>query len=139
MGKKRQPRQKQRTPKARASSPAHAPSLAIPIAVGLVVVTVIAGAVLLRETGASLSSGEHPAPAGTARPLPTGSIPYPGVERISVDEAMAQLDGELALLVDVRSRDSYNKNHAAGAVSIPETELEAHLDDLDHDKALILY
>ena len=139
MGKKRQPRKIRRTSKGKASSPAHAPSLAIPIAVGLVVVTVIAGAVLLRETGTSLSSGEHPAPASTAGPLPTGSIPYPGVERISVDEAKAQLDGGLAVLVDVRSRDSYNKNHAASAVSIPETEVEAHLDDLARDKALILY
>ena len=139
MGKKRQPRQIRRTSKDKTSSLAHAPSLAIPIAVGLVVVTVIAGAVLLRETGTSFSSGEHPSPAGTARPLPTGSIPYPGVERISADEAKAQLDGELALLVDVRSRDSYLKNHAANAVSIPEAELEAHLDDLAHDKALILY
>ena len=39
-----------------------------------------------------------------------------------------------AVIVDVRSKDAYDLEHAEGAVSIPLTELEARLAELPKDK-----
>jgi rhodanese-related sulfurtransferase len=61
------------------------------------------------------------------------------VLRISVEEAKAQIDDGQAVLVDVRSRVFYDESHAAGAISAPETELDAYVDDLPRDRSLVLY
>jgi rhodanese-related sulfurtransferase len=39
----------------------------------------------------------------------------------------------------VRSRESYDKPHAAGAIAIPEEEIAARLNELPRDKDVILY
>jgi rhodanese-related sulfurtransferase len=44
-----------------------------------------------------------------------------------------------AVLVDVRSKASYDKSHAAGAISMPEEEVGARVDELPQDKDIILY
>ena len=44
-----------------------------------------------------------------------------------------------AILVDVRSKASYDKSHAEGAISIPEAEMGARVDELPRDKDIILY
>ncbi|MFC2015938.1 rhodanese-like domain-containing protein [Chloroflexota bacterium] len=142
MSKKNQTRKSRRAPVRKARGPAGTPSLAIPIIVGLVVVAVIAGAILLRETQQSVgqaSPGDLPGAASTARPLPTGAPPYPEVPRIALDEARVQVEEGQALLVDVRSKASFDKSHAEGAISVPEEELAAHLNELPHDKTLVLY
>ena len=46
---------------------------------------------------------------------------------------------ESALVVDVRSRDQYEKEHIPGAVNIPLSELESRLDELPRDRPLIVY
>jgi hypothetical protein len=108
-------------------------SLAIPIIVGLVVIAVIVGAILSIET--QRRPGTAVAASNTAAPLATSSIPYPNVPRISVQEAKDRLDKGEIVLVDVRSKGSYDKAHAVGALSIPETEIEARLDELTGAKA----
>jgi rhodanese-related sulfurtransferase len=61
------------------------------------------------------------------------------VARIALDEATKQVERGQAVLIDVRSRASYEKAHAAGAISMPESEIEARLEELPRDKNLILY
>ena len=112
-------------------------SLLIPIAVGLVVVAMVVGIILSVE-------GQTPTTANTlqdntALPLNTGSMPNPDVPRISLGETQTKLEQGQAILIDVRSSESFVKSHAQGAISIPEEEMGARLDELPHDKEIILY
>jgi ferric-dicitrate binding protein FerR (iron transport regulator) len=112
-------------------------SLLIPIVVGLVVVAMVVGIILSVE-------GQTPTTANTlqdntALPLNTGSMPNPDVPRISLEETQTRLEQGQAILIDVRSSDSFVKSHAQGAISIPEEEMGARLDELPHDKEIILY
>jgi 3-mercaptopyruvate sulfurtransferase SseA len=67
---------------------------------------------------------------------PQGDIPQTeaDVPRISVKDAKAALDGGKAIIVDVRSAESYAAGHAAGAISIPLSEIEANPAGLGLDK-----
>jgi rhodanese-related sulfurtransferase len=84
-------------------------------------------------------AGSNLAGSNTAQALATGSIPFPDVPRIALQEAKDKLDGGQAVLVDVRSKQSYDRSHAAGAISIPETEIDARMDEFPADKELVLY
>ena len=90
-------------------------------------------------SAASVGPGRDPNPVSTALPLATQPIPYPQVPRISLESAQALLNSGQAALVDVRSRVSYDKAHAVGALSLPEDEMEAQIEGLPSDRALILY
>lgn len=62
------------------------------------------------------------------------------VQRIGPQEAKALLDEGKAVLYDARSADAYGIQHAAGAVSFPEEEMTARIDELPDDgRALIFY
>ena len=56
------------------------------------------------------------------------------VPRIGVHEAKAALDSGAAILVDVRSADSYAAGHAEGAVSIPLLNFENNIESLSLKK-----
>lgn len=43
------------------------------------------------------------------------------------------------LLVDVRSRASYDKEHIKGAINIPLDELDSHVNELPRDKPIVVY
>jgi rhodanese-related sulfurtransferase len=75
----------------------------------------------------------------TAQAQPTSQIPYPNVPRISLDETKSKLDNGQAVLVDVRSKSSYDKSHAVGAISIPEQEINSRLNELPRDQEIVLY
>ena len=112
-------------------------SLLIPIAVGVVVVAMVVGIILSVEgRGPSVANSLQD---NTALPLNTGSMPNPDVPRISLEETQTMLEQGQAILIDVRSRDSFEKSHAQGAISIPEEEMGARLDELPRDKEIILY
>lgn len=117
------------------------PSLLIPVLVGAVALVILAGAAisLTNRAPASAGSGDTSANADTAQPLPTQPIPNPNVPRVSLEEAQARLEQGRAVLIDVRSRESYDQAHAAGALSFPEEEIDARLGELPRDKDLILY
>jgi rhodanese-related sulfurtransferase len=66
-------------------------------------------------------------------------MPSPTVQRIKLDETVDKLESGQAVLIDVRSKSSYDKVHAAGAVSIPEDTIESRLDELPRDREIILY
>ncbi len=72
---------------------------------------------------------------------PTPSITNPNaVQRISVQDAKALLDAGEAVLYDTRSAAAYRMEHAAGAISLPEQEVTARIDELPEDgPTLILY
>jgi hypothetical protein len=139
---KKRRQQSRTTPKRRKRSARSSTSLIIPIVVGLVVLTLIVGSIILVESRQSATvamAGNSLAGSNTARALPTGSIPFPDVPRIALQEAKDKLESGQAMLVDVRSKQSYDRSHATGAISLPETEIDARMDELPADKELVLY
>jgi len=123
-----------------------APSLAIPIFVGLVVVGLIIYAILTIEKRQPAASASNAAgvptlsvPIVTAQPRPTNTLPYPDVKRTSVQEAKDKAEKGQALLVDVRARDFFDQLHVTGALALPEEEVDARLQELPRDKEIILY
>ncbi len=69
-------------------------------------------------------------PQGNQPPLTEAQVP-----RISVSDAKAAVDSGQAILVDVRSADSYAAGHAAGAISIPLGNFEVNIDKLTLEKS----
>jgi hypothetical protein len=112
-------------------------SLLIPIVVAVVVVAMVVGIILSVEGGTPTSADSSQ--GNTALPLNTGSVPNPDVPRISLEETQSKLEQGEAILIDVRSRESFEKSHAVGAISIPEDEMGTRLNELPRDKDIILY
>jgi hypothetical protein len=113
-------------------------SLVIPITVGAVVVAIIFGVIVSAESRQP-SPADNPSAVATAQGLGTQSIPYPAVPRISLTDAQRELENGQAILVDVRSKSSYDSGHAVGAISMPEEEINTRLNELPRDKDIILY
>jgi len=63
------------------------------------------------------------------------------VPRVTVEEAQSALESGEAIIVDVRSTESYAADHAAGAISIPLAEFENNITNLplDKDQWIITY
>ena len=63
------------------------------------------------------------------------------VPRIAVEQAKAAFDSGQAIIVDVRSADSYAAGHAAGALSIPLENFENNIGGLSlaKDQWIITY
>ena len=111
--------------------------LLIPIVVGLVVVAMIVGVIISIEGGATTSVSSSQ--GSTALPLDTVAVPYPDVPRLGVQESQTKQAQDQAILVDVRSTESFEKSHAVGAISIPEEEMGERMNELPRDKEIILY
>lgn len=120
-------------------------ALAIPIAVGVIVVGLVIGAIALNErrraeaAAAAQPTATLSVPVVTTAPLPTTELPFPNIERISLKETQSKLDKGDALLIDVRTKELYDQSHAARAISLPEDEVGTRLSELPKDKLLILY
>lgn len=137
MSKKRDRRRRQTRAKQQKG-----PSWVIPAIVGAVVLAVIIGAIIFIEGGQPATAGrpgDNLGSENTAQPLNTRSIPYPDVPRMALQEAQQRLEQGQAVLVDVRDKALYDKSHAAGAISIPEAEMAARLNELPRDQEIILY
>ena len=90
-----------------------------------------------------------PSPAPSRTPpsnasLPTAaSLPQTDAEvpRVSPQDAKAAFDAGEAVIVDVRSVDVYNAEHAVGAISVPLADIEANPGGvpLDKSKWIITY
>jgi 3-mercaptopyruvate sulfurtransferase SseA len=63
------------------------------------------------------------------------------VPRVTVEEAKSAFESGKAIIVDVRSTESYEAGHAAGAISIPLNEFENNIGSipLDKDQWIITY
>ena len=74
---------------------------------------------------------------------PGGNIPQTeaDVPRISAEDAKAAFDSGQAIIVDVRSADSYAAGHAAGSISIPLENFENNIGNLSlkKDQWIITY
>jgi hypothetical protein len=75
-------------------------------------------------------SGSNPNPS---------SLPYPNVARVSPAEAHNQQQSGTGVIIDVRETQYFQESRAAGALSVPEGDLLAHIEDLPKDKTLIFY
>jgi 3-mercaptopyruvate sulfurtransferase SseA len=56
------------------------------------------------------------------------------VPRVSVEEAFTAIQNGEAIVVDVRSAESYQASHVAGAMSIPLGQIETDLESVNLDK-----
>ncbi|MCE4613261.1 MAG: rhodanese-like domain-containing protein [Desulfurococcales archaeon] len=57
---------------------------------------------------------------------------------IGVEEAR-DLAEKGALIIDVRSPDSYNKEHIKGAISIPLEDLDKRINEIPRDRPVVVY
>jgi rhodanese-related sulfurtransferase/DNA-binding transcriptional ArsR family regulator len=60
-------------------------------------------------------------------------------EAVSVSELMDRMHQGLVTIVDVRPVEEYAAGHLKGAISVPLSELEKHLDDLPSDQEIVAY
>jgi hypothetical protein len=134
---------KKKRPRAKGKQAGNSGSLILPIAVGILVVVIIVGAIVALEKRqavmAAAPTGTLSVPVVTAQPQPTTLIPYPEVLRISLKDTQKKLDKGDAVLVDTRTKEAYDQSHAVGAISLPEAEVDARLGELSREKLLILY
>lgn len=70
-----------------------------------------------------------------SRPQLSVPLTEADVSRIDIHQAKAAVDSGQAILVDVRSAESYAKGHAAGAVSIPLDNIERNVGNLSLEKS----
>jgi hypothetical protein len=66
-------------------------------------------------------------------------IPFSSVPRISLADAKAAHELGSAIFMDVRGEPWYSNGHIQGAVSVPENEVEAFLDQFSPQDWIITY
>ena len=59
--------------------------------------------------------------------------------RLTAAEVKAKADKGEVVIVDVRTKEAYDQEHAAGAISIPVPEIEARLAELPKNKLIAAY
>ena len=62
----------------------------------------------------------------------------PGYKKITAREAKEIMDSEEAIILDVRTREEYEKEHIPNAVLLPNTEIEADAENVLPDKNAII-
>ncbi len=70
---------------------------------------------------------------------PTASTSSDGVRRMTTAELRDALEKGTAVVVDVRSAESYRMSHIKGALNIPEGEIVLRKDELPRDKTIVFY
>jgi hypothetical protein len=97
------------------------------------------GIALMLASCGTPSAGEQEG-AAVATVGPTEAVTSKDeVRRISPAEARELVEAGEAVLYDTRSAQSYADRHAAGAISLPESEVPGRLGELPNDKILIFY
>ena len=102
----------------------------------------LASLLFLGACGAEDPTAPPPEPVATEAPSSENQVPSirREVPRISVEELKQRLDsGEAIIIADTRSLGSYETRHIAGAISVPESEVEEHLDKLPKDEEIVFY
>lgn len=99
------------------------------IAAGVIVlVGVVVGIFLLPGDDQNSASGTS-----------NSEIPISQITRVDVATAKSAFDAGQAVIVDVRDKVYYDEMHAAGAISIPLSEIETRISELNPDDWIILY
>ncbi len=105
----------------------------------LVAATILCALVVLlgcdASNGKSRSAASAPAPSPAAQTTVAGD----GAARISVADLRAALDKGTAIVVDVRSEETYTAAHVKGAINIPEMNIAARASELPRDKTIVTY
>ena len=106
---------------------------------GLIGLIVIGSALI--ATVIFVDVGPNAAPTSVPRfiTLDQTYVPEPQIKRTAVEEARTALESKQAIGVDVRDKDSYQRGHIAGALSIPYDELAQRLGELDKQAWIITY
>ena len=78
-------------------------------------------------------------PAQSAVATQNSFVPYPEVERVTIQDAKTAYDAGTAVFVDVRGDELYNTGHIPGALSIADTEMDSRFTELDPNAWIILY
>jgi 3-mercaptopyruvate sulfurtransferase SseA len=104
----------------------------------------ILSALVLTACNSSDGSGSGartsgPTTATTTSAPQTASAPDDGVARITTAELHDALEKGTAIVVDVRSPESFKTGHIRGAINIPEPEITRRKDELPRDKKIVLY
>ncbi|MGH8729697.1 MAG: rhodanese-like domain-containing protein [Burkholderiales bacterium] len=71
--------------------------------------------------------------------LITDTLLKPSVASVSVDHANALVASNEAIVIDVRDRYAYEKEHLPRALSVPLAELKNRMGEFVGDKAIIVY
>ena len=70
----------------------------------------------------------------------SAATPYPdGARRVTIPELEELVKENKAVVIDVRSQDSYDAGHIPGAKLIPAGEIVNHINELPKDKLIITY
>jgi hypothetical protein len=105
--------------------------------IGLIVIGIALIALPLL-TPAQAPSTPTPVISAVTNVVP-GDVPYPDVIRVTVGNARAAQVLKQAVFVDVRATEQYAQSHIPGAVSIPLSEFESRLNELNKDQWIITY
>ncbi len=129
-------------------------TVGIIVLIGLLMFTPPRAAPAARATAAATAPALRPVTPKPATAAPVaGQTPIPdipatmtavmernqSVQRASLEETRTKLAAGSALVVDVRSQQTYAAKHIKGAVNIPELDTEARLAEFPKNKDIILY
>ena len=104
-----------------------------------VVLLVTAGILLVLASALLFQNQTSPPPSQVPDSGGHEEESYPEIARVSVEDAKAALDTGTAIFVDVRGDQAYAAAHVAGSVSLPLTEIETRLAELDPKQWIITY
>lgn len=102
------------------------------------IVLIVAGFVLVAAAGLVVVNLRRPA-APVPGPDALSEVPFPSVQRVSLEDSRRALDEGTAVFVDVRDPGSYEQAHIPGALSIPLDEISGRKDELSPDDWIITY
>jgi rhodanese-related sulfurtransferase len=78
-------------------------------------------------------------PLITPSATPEGTPSKVRVPRISIEVAKKMADAGEAVLVDVRTKGTFEAAHIAGAISLPSEEIPDRINELPTDRLIIFY
>lgn len=85
-----------------------------------------------------VAATQTPAPA-TQTPPPAPQSEEDKMPRINAQEAIKEAAAGKAIIVDVRSEQTYKEGHAKGALNVPLDKVEKGEHQLPKDKKIITY
>ena len=68
-----------------------------------------------------------------------GAANADGVRRVAVGELQQMLERGEAVVVDVRTKETYAQGHIKGAILMPTAEISNRLGELPKDKQIVFY
>ena len=82
----------------------------------------------------------HSKSKSDAQKAVAAATPYAdGARRVTIQELEELVKENKAVVIDVRSQDSYDAGHIPGARLIPAGEIVNHINELPKDKLIITY